>query len=259
MSRTKATISVVIPAKNEAANIGWVLSRMPSYVDEVVVVDGLSTDGTLEIAKMITPDVVVIHEMTPGKGAAMRAGMAAARGDYVVVLDADGSMDPYEIERFVAELDAGADLVKGSRFTDGGGSTDISLLRRWGNAGLLFIANLAFGTRFTELCYGYMGMRRSILDRLTLDAAGFEIETQIVTRAILAGLHVSEVASSELPRRSGRSNLNPFADGWRVLFTILRERYGLRSPAPDASASPTLAVAITTATDAGTPREARTR
>jgi glycosyltransferase involved in cell wall biosynthesis len=220
-------ISVVIPAKNEARNIAWVLQRIPSYVDEVIVVDGLSTDGTLEIAKMIAPDVIVIHEMKRGKGAAMLAGMDVARGDYIVVLDADGSMDPCEIDRFVAGLDAGFDLVKGSRFMNGGGSSDISWLRLAGNSVLVALTNILYATRFTELCYGYMALRRTTLPRLVLNATGFEIETQIIARAVRSGLRITEVPSWEHPRRHGVSNLNPLRDGWRVLLTILRERFGV--------------------------------
>jgi glycosyltransferase involved in cell wall biosynthesis len=220
------SVSVVIPAKNEARNIGWVLERMPSYVDEVIVVDGLSTDGTLEIAKMIVPDVVVIHEDRPGKGAAMRAGMAVAGGDCVVVMDADGSMDPEEIHLYVSALAAGADLAKGSRFVEGGGSTDITRLRQFGNAQLLALANALFRTDFTELCYGFMALRRSAIARLALDADGFEIETQIVTRAVRAGLRICEVPSQEAPRRYGESNLHTFRDGWRVLRTMLAEWRG---------------------------------
>jgi glycosyltransferase involved in cell wall biosynthesis len=223
-------ISVVIPAKNEARNIAWVLQRVPSYVDEVIVVDGLSNDGTLEVAKMIAPDVVVIHEMTPGKGAAMRAGMDAARGDYVVVLDADGSMDPGEIDAFIGQLDAGFDLVKGSRFLGSGGSNDISLLRYAGNRVLVVLTNLLYGTRFTELCYGFMALRKTALPLLSLDAAGFEIETQIVARAIRCGIRIKEVPSWEYPRRNGVSNLHPIRDGWRVLGTILRERFAVVPP-----------------------------
>lgn len=227
------SISVVIPAKNEARNIAWVLQRMPPYVDEVIVVDGLSNDGTLDVAKMIAPDVIVIHELTSGKGAAMRAGMDVARGDYVVVLDADGSMDPCEIDRFVTQLDAGFDLVKGSRFMGPGGSDDMSWARHAGNTVLLALTNLVYGTRFTELCYGYMALRRTTLSRLKLDAVGFEIETQIVARAVRSGLRVTEVPSWEYPRRNGVSNLHAVRDGSRVLGTILRERFGavVRDPA----------------------------
>jgi glycosyltransferase involved in cell wall biosynthesis len=219
-------VSVVIPAKNEARNIGWVLERMPAVVDEVIVVDGLSTDGTLDIAKMIDPDVVVIHEMRPGKGAAMRAGMAAARGEFVILIDADGSMDPAEIDRYVEPLALGFDLVKGSRKLEGGGSTDLTPLRDFGNARLLDLANLLYQTDFTELCYGFVGLRRSAIAALQLDADGFEIETQIVTRAVRVGLRIVEVPSMEAPRRYGESNLRTFRDGWRVLRTMLAERFG---------------------------------
>lgn len=215
--------SVVIPAKDEARNIGWVLQRMPSSVDEVIIVDGLSRDGTVEVAKMIAPDVIAVHELRPGKGAALRAGFDAATGDCVVILDADGSMDPVEIERFVRSIALGADLVKGSRFALGGGSTDITPLRTLGNRALLGLVNRLFGTKFTELCYGYMAIRRSEIDRLELDADGFEIETQIVTRSVRAGLRIVEVPSQEFERRTGQSNLRAFRDGWRVLRTIIAE------------------------------------
>jgi len=226
----RASISVVIPAKNEARNIAWVLERIPAFVDEIIVVDGLSTDGTLEVAKMIAPDVVVVHETQPGKGAALRAGFAAARGDYVVMLDADGSMDPAEITMMTETLDQGYDFVKGSRFLAGGGSTDMTWLRGFGNARLLDLANVLFRTSFSELCYGYCAFRRRALYGLELDAVGFEIETQIVTRSIMRGLRIAEVPSNELPRRSGESNLHAFRDGVRVLRTILRERFSAPTP-----------------------------
>lgn len=217
------SVSVVVPAKNEAQNIAWVLERMPDCVDEVIVVDGLSTDGTLEVAKMIAPDVIVVHETRPGKGAAMRAGFDAASCDYVVSIDADGSMNPVEIKRFMDALDSGFDLVKGSRLLPGGGSTDMTPLRRFGNARLRDLSNVLFRVRFTELCYGFMALRRSRIPDLRLNADGFEIETQIVVRSIMAGLRVAEIPSIELPRRYGNSNLNVFRDGWRVLTTLVSE------------------------------------
>src|SRR5438445_539414 len=91
-----ATVSVVIPAKNEAANIAWVLRGLPSLVDEVILVDGHSTDQTIAVAKAIRPDVVVLTEARPGKGSAIRQGLAAATGDLVIMLDADCSMEPAE-------------------------------------------------------------------------------------------------------------------------------------------------------------------
>jgi glycosyltransferase involved in cell wall biosynthesis len=231
-------ISVVIPAKNEAANIGWVLERMPSYVDEVIVVDGLSTDGTLEVAKSISPDVIVVHETRPGKGAAMRAGFEAASGDFVVTIDADCSMDPKEIGTYVEALEQGYDLVKGSRMMPGGGSDDMTQLRRFGNARLRDLCNILYDVRFSELCYGYMGLRRARLRDLQLRSDGFEIETEIVTRSIRCGLRVAEVPSWELPRRFGNSNLNTFRDGWRVLVTLLRQRIRRQARTPATRLTP---------------------
>jgi glycosyltransferase involved in cell wall biosynthesis len=147
----------------------------------------LSHDGTLEVAKRISPDVIAIRELRRGKGAAMRAGFAAARGDYIVVLDADGSMDPKEIGGYVDALDADFELVKGSRYLSGSGSADLTWLRSFGNSALRDLANVIFGTRFSELCCGYFAFRRNCLGWLALDAVGFEIETQVVTHAIRAG------------------------------------------------------------------------
>lgn len=219
------SVSVVIPTKNEARNIGWVLEHMHPIVDEVVIVDGLSTDGTVEVARAIRPDVVVIDHPLPGKGEALRAGFAAATGDLVVMLDADGSMDPAEIVRFVEQLVDGHDFVKGSRYMPEGGTSDITLLRTLGNRGLTQLANLLYGTRYTELCYGYMAFRRSRIEQLGLTSTGFEIETEIVVKAHRAGLAIVEVPSFESPRRFGVSNLNTFRDGWRVLRTLLRQRF----------------------------------
>jgi glycosyltransferase involved in cell wall biosynthesis len=223
------TISVVIPTKNEARNIGWVLERIGSIVDEIVVVDGLSNDGTIEAAMRVRPDVVIIRHEVAGKGEAVRAGFAAASGDLVVLLDADGSMDPNEIPSFVEELAGGSDFVKGSRFLPGGGTADITRLRGVGNAGLVRLANLLLGTSYTELCYGYMAFRRSRLEELDLRSSGFEIETEIVVKACRAGLAVREIPSFESPRRYGASNLNTFRDGWRVLRTLVRERFASRT------------------------------
>ena len=222
--RTDRRITVVIPAKNEARNIGWVVERLPSFIDELVIVDGRSTDRTVEVVQALWPDAVIVNDKRPGKGAALRAGFAAASGDYVVMLDADGSMDPLEIGHFIEALERGADLAKGSRFLTGGGTADMSYLREAGNRGLLILANLLFGASNTDLCYGFAAFRRAAIQGLELDADGFEIETQLFMRATRQGLQVVEVPSFEAPRRSGTSNLNTFRDGWRVLMTMLRER-----------------------------------
>jgi glycosyltransferase involved in cell wall biosynthesis len=217
-------VSVVIPALNEADSIGWVLRRIPDWVSEVVLVDGLSTDQTEQVARQLRPDLVVVHQRRPGKGSALRAGFAATRGEHIVMIDADGSTDPAEMARFVDALGDGADFVKGSRYLPGGGSADLTRVRSAGNRALAQLANLLYGSRFTDLCYGYCAFRRRLLDALTLTATGFEIETQLALNAVSAGLKVHEVPSYERPRRAGVSNLNAYRDGRRVLRTLLTQR-----------------------------------
>ena len=239
-TRATPTVSVVIPTKNEALNVGWVLERLGPEVGEVIIVDGLSDDGTIEAALAARPDAVIVRQLVAGKGAAMRAGLARASGEYVIMIDADGSMDPAEIPTFVASLAGGSDLAKGSRFLPGGGSADITRLRAIGNAALTGFSNLLLGKSYSELCYGFMGVRRSRIDDLDLQSDGFEIETEIVVKACRAGFVISEIPSFESERRSGASNLNTFRDGWRVLRTLIGVRFAARShgsTAPATSAS----------------------
>src|SRR4051794_26153384 len=147
-------VSVVIPALNEARNLPYVLKEIPSYVYEVILVDGGSVDETVAVAYETWPGIRVVQQSRAGKGNALAAGFAACRGEYIVMMDADGSMDPTEMSRFIDALDAGADYAKGSRFITGGGSDDITPLRRWGNRMLNDLTNVLFGTPYSDLCYG---------------------------------------------------------------------------------------------------------
>lgn len=216
------TVTLVIPTKNEAANISWVLEQVPACVDEIILVDGHSRDATLVTALFCRSDVRVVVQEGAGKGDALRVGFQAATGDVIVMIDADGSMSPQEIPRFLYFLSNGYDFVKGSRFMGGGGSLDITWLRRLGNRGLLLLTNRLYNTHLTDLCYGFCAFHRRYLDFFDLTTPGFEIETQLTICALRAGLRVAEVPSLEMPRRAGRSNLRTFRDGTRVLRTVLR-------------------------------------
>ena len=219
------TISVVIPALNEAENLRHVLPLIPAGIHEVILVDGASTDGTAEVARELRPDIRFVQQQGRGKGAALRSGFAAARGDIVVMLDADGSTDPREIPSFVEALLNGADFVKGSRFLPGGGTADMETYRKLGNMCFVYAVRLLFGGRYTDLCYGYNAFWRRVLPQLQLDGEGFEIETMMNVRALKAGLIVAEVPSFESHRIHGESHLRTIPDGLRVLRTILRERF----------------------------------
>lgn len=223
-----AGVSLVIPARNEAKNIAWVLEQIPASVGEIILVDGESTDVTLITARTYRPDIRVVAQQGKGKGSALRTGFLAARGDIIVMMDADGSMAPQEIGHFLYFLSNGYDFVKGSRFIAGGGSLDITPLRRLGNSVLLRTFNLLYRTELTDLCYGYCAFHRRYLDHLGLTATGFEIEAEMTVRASQAGLRIAEVPSLEMPRRAGKSNLHAVRDGIRVLKTVLE---GRRKPA----------------------------
>ena len=217
-------VSLVIPTLNEAANLRLLLPRLPDWVYEIIIVDGCSTDGTPEVAQSLRDEVRVVLERKRGKGVALRAGFEAARGDIIVMLDADGSMDPDEILLFVASLMAGADFAKGSRFVQGAGTSDMTLFRYLGNKALTWAVRLLYGSSFSDLCYGYIAFWRCHVPLLRCDCDGFEIETLINLRALKSKLKIVEVASFESERIHGVSNLRALPDGWRVLMTIFRER-----------------------------------
>jgi hypothetical protein len=233
-------VSVVVPTRNEARNLEVVLPAIAAVrpaVHEIIVVDGNSRDDSIGAARRTLPWVRAITQTRRGKGNAMACGFAAATGDVIVMFDADGSADPAEIPAFVAALVAGADFAKGSRFAPGGGSDDITLLRRTGNAGLNGVANALFGTSYTDLCYGYNAFWADLLPLLDLPdpttpapadgmlwGDGFEIETVLNCRVAAAGLRITEVPSVERQRIFGRTNLRTFADGTRVLRTLAAER-----------------------------------
>ncbi len=217
-------VSVVIPAMNEAPNIPLVFANLPDDVYEVILVDGYSTDGTIDVALSVRPDTRIVSQSRPGKGNALISGFEAAEGDIIVALDADGSTDAAEIARFVEALEQGADFAKGSRFLDGGGSSDLTPLRRIGNWVLRTSVNVLYGTRYTDLCYGYNAFWRRCLPQLGLDCDGFEVETVMNIRAAKARLRIAEVPSFEARRVHGESNLSVVRDGLRILRTIVNER-----------------------------------
>jgi Glycosyl transferase family 2 len=238
------SVSVVIPAMNESRNLPWLAERMPKGVAEIILVDGRSRDDTIAVARSLWPEVRVLTQHRRGKGNALACGFEAARFDVIVMIDADGSMDPGEIPYFVAALEAGADYAKGSRFTSGGGSSDITRMRSVGNRALNRLTKAVHNTGYTDLCYGYNAFWTRIVPVLALDAGhldddseaklwgdGFEVETLINIRVHLAGLVITEVPSFETPRLSGASNLNAMSDGIRVLKTIGRESRALRKGA----------------------------
>jgi glycosyltransferase involved in cell wall biosynthesis len=238
--RDRVRVTVLIPALNEAACLAQVLPHIPPWVDEVLLVDGHSTDRTVEVAQHLYPTIRSIVQEGRGKGAALRSGMAVATGDIIVTLDADGSMDPGEIPIFVGALLAGADYVKGSRFLQGAATADMPWQRRVANWGFVQLTNFLFGTHYTDITYGYNALWREHVPILAQVMDGWEHEIIGNIRAARSGLRVVEVACLERPRVAGDAKLRAFPAGWAILTAILREPFYKRPdppPAPGAAHS----------------------
>ncbi|MCW4000694.1 MAG: glycosyltransferase family 2 protein [Candidatus Bathyarchaeota archaeon] len=160
-STTKTKIGIAIPAFNEEQNIGQILNELNGIgYDNILVIDGLSNDGTLKVAA--ENGAKIILQDGRGKGQAVRQVLSNdyLNSDVLVLMDADGSMSPEEVPRFVAELSKGADVVKGSRFLNGGGSHDMTAVRKIGNSIMTSTVNALSGSHYTDLCYGFVAFKK---------------------------------------------------------------------------------------------------
>jgi glycosyltransferase involved in cell wall biosynthesis len=217
------SVSLIIPTLNEVRGVRRVLPAVPTWLHEIIVVDGGSTDGTVDAVRKICPAAKVIDQRSRGKGGAIKEGLRASTGTIVVTMDADGSMDPGDIVAAVHALLDGADFVKGSRELPGAGSADFTRLRRFGNQMLTRFANFMFGDRWTDITYGFNAYWRTIMVNIDVLSDGFEFEIQAAARAARTGLRTAEVPCFEAPRVGGHSKLNPMRDGWNILRLLLNE------------------------------------
>ena len=215
-------VSVVIPTLNEEKNLPKVLKEIKNRVDEIIVVDGHSTDKTVGIAKKF--GVKVLFDDI-GKGSALRKGMKAAKGDIVITMDADYSHKSSEIGLLIEGIKSGFDICMGSRFIQGGGTEDMPWYRKIGNKFFVFMVNNFWKMNYSDLCYGYRSFRKSAIKKLKLEAGGFGIETEIAIKAAKNNLRVLEVPSYEKLRANGTGKLRTFSDGFQILKTILKEKF----------------------------------
>jgi GT2 family glycosyltransferase len=232
--RHMARVSLLIPALNEAKNIAVLLKNLATIVPnmaEITVVDGGSMDATVPVATALGASIIL--QKGTGKGDALRQAFEGEHaGDIVVIMDADGSNRPEEIPELIAAIANGADIAKGSRFLKGGGSTDLSFVRKIGNKVFISIVNHAWSGEYTDLCYGFMAFRRDAVRKLVplLESKHFQIETEICIKARKLGLKVVEIPSIELKRVHGASKLRGFHDSLRIAKTILRELFSGLKP-----------------------------
>jgi hypothetical protein len=217
-------VSVVIPCLNEAENIEFCVARALEVLaenaisGEVIVCDNGSEDGSAELAE--AAGAVVVREPRRGYGRAYLSGFEAARGDYIVMVDADLTYDFAEIPRFVGELDRGAELVMGNRMENIEPGAMPWMNRYIGNPVLSGFLKLLYRTPVQDAHCGMRAVRRDVLPRLDLHSEGMEFASEMVIRASKAQIRVAEFPIS-LHKRGGISKLNPFTDGWRHVRLML--------------------------------------
>jgi hypothetical protein len=184
-------ITAIICTLNEEESLPYVLPKIPGWVDEILLVDGHSTDNTVEVAKKLRPEIKVLSPPGKGKGDALRYGIQHASGDIIVTLDADGSTDPEEIPRFIEPLLNGYDFAKGSRFL--GQCPNMPRQRRFANRLFAWLSNILYGTKYTDLCAGFNGFWKKILQQIDPEGTSFLDEPTINIRLKKRGLKVIEV------------------------------------------------------------------
>jgi len=217
-------VSVVICAFNEEKNLPHVLPKIPGWVDEVLLVDGRSTDRTVEVAERLRPDIRVLYQPDRGKGDALRHGIKHASGDIIVMLDADGATDPKEMPKFIGPLLKGYDFAKGSRFTLSLPVNKASH-RIFGNLLIAAVFNILYGSRYTDLCSGYNAFWKKALGRIDLDPSDcFEDEPLLIARVKRVGLRIAEVGHRDLGRIYGEGKAPSWRQGLKAIKTIVRER-----------------------------------
>jgi glycosyltransferase involved in cell wall biosynthesis len=217
-------VTVLICTLNEVENLPHVLPKIPDWVEEIVIVDGNSTDGTVELAKRLCPRARLVFQHGKGKGVALRCGLAQASGNVVITLDADGETDPVDIPRFLDALMGGYDFAKGSRLANGR-PRQMPAYRWFGNKLLALTFNLLYGTRFTDICSGYNALWRSHFLGLPITYDNCEAEQQMLARAKMAGMKIVEVPHSTNGRIAGSSKVSGIKQGLIDWFVIIMERF----------------------------------
>jgi len=222
--RPRPRLTVLICTLDEEKSLPYVLAGIPDWVDEVLLVDGHSSDRTVEVAKWLRPDIRIVYQPGRGKGIALRHGVQEARGDIVVTVDADGENNPADLPRFIEPLLNGYDFSKGSRLAKG--RPPAMPWHRWlGNKVLAITCNLLFGTRYTDVCSGYNAFWKSAFQRLRLTYNGFEMEQEMAVKIGKAGLKVVEVPHHDAGRIGGASKTHDIKQGFTDWFVIIKERF----------------------------------
>ncbi len=218
-------VSLIIPTKNEQGAIGRVLKEIPkNIINEIIVIDGHSTDDTAKEAKseLRSKDKFILQEKK-GFGRALQQAFKEASGDIIVIMNGDGSHNPQDVLKLVKKIKQGYQYVIASRYIKGARSDDDTTVRFIGNRLLTFLTNLLHGSHVTDSLHFYTAINRKDLNKLHLSSPGFEFCIEILIRAHYAGLKFAEIPVVERARFAGKSKVNAFLAGWKILGMILRK------------------------------------
>lgn len=222
------SVSVILPVHNEEANISEVIRSIRAQLGpkaEILVVDDASSDQTVEMARSAGADRLIPLSKRSGKGMALREGMLQARGEYWVLLDGDGQDPPEEIPKLLEALKKGHGLVIGSRFLGRFFPGSISLLNRWATCCFNILIRWLFGLSVTDSQAGFRALKASRFRKFHFKSLEYEIETEILLKAVKGGIRIKEIGVGRYPRASGRSSFRRIRHGLRILLCILRERW----------------------------------
>lgn len=220
----RPTVSLVIPLRKPGADLSWLAGHVPVCVGEVILV-GAPAGRVPDLPPMGTgPAPRLVELPVSGPEALLHTGLTAATGDFLVLIEADGSMSPLEIPHYLHYLESGFDFVKASRFIAGGSPAGYPLVRRLGHRFLLAVARFLYGQRLTDLWYGFCAFRRGFVTLLDPSGDGMELDVEVVTHALHYGLRIAEVPSRELPRRDRRNRRHTLHEGARILQALIAGR-----------------------------------
>jgi len=213
--------SLIIPTLNEVDCIKGLLRLIPKgAVDEILIVDGHSTDGTVELVREL--GYPLVFQERKGFGEALMTGIKRTSGDVLVFLTADNSQNPADIPRLLEKIKEGYDFVVASRFLKGSGSEDNTLIRYLGNKFFTFLANLLYGSKFSDILYFLLASKREVFNSLKLESDGFEFCIELPVKVHGAGFKIGEIPSFERKRTSGETKVRTFKDGFKILKAIFK-------------------------------------
>lgn len=224
----KKEVCIIIPTLNEESSIGKVIEEIPKkaleesgFIVDILVVDGISTDNTAKIAR--EKGALVLLETRRGKARAIRTALEKVDADYIFMLDGDYTYSPTHIPLMIERLQK-YPVVIGSRLKGKREKGSLRKINLIGNHILTAIANILFGTRISDLCTGYWGFRREVIENLNLTSEGFQLEAELLFQVAKKGYKIGEIPIS-YRCRAGKAKLSGIKDGIKIARFLFSKRF----------------------------------